>query len=114
MRCGLPVPSRGRDKILKFEGGYHGMSDYGLMSLAPKRVANFPTAVPDSPGIPEAVRHEMLVAPFNDLATVSAMLREHADEIGGRHRRAVPAHPAAGARLPARGCARSPPSSAFR
>ena len=26
---------RGRDKILKFEGGSHGMSDYGLMSLAP-------------------------------------------------------------------------------
>jgi len=79
----LARAARGRDKILKFEGGYHGMSDYGLMSLAPKRVANFPTAVPDSPGIPEAVRHEMLVAPFNDLETVSAMLREHADEIGG-------------------------------
>jgi glutamate-1-semialdehyde 2,1-aminomutase len=74
---------RGRDKILKFEGGYHGMSDYGLMSLAPKQFANFPTAVPDSPGIPEAVRHEMLVVPFNDLATATAMLRERADEIGG-------------------------------
>ncbi len=74
---------RGRDKILKFEGGYHGMSDYGLMSLAPKRVANFPSAVPDSPGIPEAVRHEMLVAPFNDLETATAMLRAHAEEIGG-------------------------------
>jgi glutamate-1-semialdehyde 2,1-aminomutase len=74
---------RGRDKILKFEGGYHGMSDYGLMSLAPKQLANFPTAVPDSPGIPQAVRHEMLVAPYNDLDTVTAMLRAHADEIGG-------------------------------
>ncbi|MBS0559449.1 MAG: aminotransferase class III-fold pyridoxal phosphate-dependent enzyme [Proteobacteria bacterium] len=74
---------RKRDKILKFEGGYHGMSDYGLMSLAPRVTANFPTAVPDSPGIPEAVRHEMLVTPYNDLATVTAMLREHADEIGG-------------------------------
>ncbi len=31
-----------RDKILKFEGGYHGMSDYSLMSLAPKRSGNFP------------------------------------------------------------------------
>jgi glutamate-1-semialdehyde 2,1-aminomutase len=74
---------RGRDKILKFEGGYHGMSDYGLMSLAPRRTANFPSAVPDSPGIPESVRHEMLVAPFNDLATATSMLRAHADEIGG-------------------------------
>jgi glutamate-1-semialdehyde 2,1-aminomutase len=74
---------RKRDKIVKFEGGYHGMSDYGLMSLAPKRFANFPSAVPDSPGIPEAVRHEMLVAPYNDLATVTEMLRAQADEIGG-------------------------------
>src|SRR6516164_7004592 len=30
-----------RDKILKFEGGYHGMSDYSLMSLAPERPGNF-------------------------------------------------------------------------
>lgn len=74
---------RGRDKILKFEGGYHGMSDYGLMSLAPRRTANFPSAVPDSPGIPESVRHEVLVAPFNDLDIAVAMLRAQADEIGG-------------------------------
>ena len=74
---------RGRDKILKFEGGYHGMSDYGLMSLAPRRTANFPSAIPDFPGIPEAVRHEMLVAPFNDLDAAVALLRAHADEIGG-------------------------------
>src|SRR5262249_10413082 len=39
---------RKRDKILKFEGGYHGMSDYSLMSLAPKRPGNFPAANPGS------------------------------------------------------------------
>ena len=38
---------RKRDKILKFEGGYHGMSDYALMSLAPKRPGNFPRRSPD-------------------------------------------------------------------
>ncbi len=74
---------RGRDKILKFEGGYHGMSDYSLMSLAPRRTANFPTAIPDSPGIPESVRQEMLIAPFNDIEAATAMLRAHADELGG-------------------------------
>jgi glutamate-1-semialdehyde 2,1-aminomutase len=79
----LARAARGRDKILKFEGGYHGMSDYGLMSLAPRVSANFPTAVPDSPGIPQALRHEMLVTPFNDLETATAMIREHADELGG-------------------------------
>lgn len=74
---------RGRDKILKFEGGYHGMSDHGLMSLAPKRLANFPEAVPDSAGIPRSVRDEMIVAPFNDLAAVASLVAQHKDELAG-------------------------------
>ncbi|MEO0718362.1 MAG: aminotransferase class III-fold pyridoxal phosphate-dependent enzyme, partial [Pseudomonadota bacterium] len=44
----------GRSKILKFEGGYHGMSGEALMSLMPTRLENFPMAVPDSAGIPES------------------------------------------------------------
>jgi glutamate-1-semialdehyde 2,1-aminomutase len=74
---------RGRDKILKFEGGYHGMSDYSLMSLAPKRPGNFPQAVPDSPGIPRSVRDEMIIAPFNDAAMAVSLIHEHHDELGG-------------------------------
>ncbi len=74
---------RGREKILKFEGGYHGMSDWGLMSLAPKRLANFPQAVPDTPGIPRSVQNEVLVAPFNDTDAAVRMIREYADELGG-------------------------------
>jgi glutamate-1-semialdehyde 2,1-aminomutase len=74
---------RGRDKILKFEGGYHGMSDYSLMSLAPKRPGNFPQAAPDSPGIPRSVRDEMLIAPFNDAAMAVSLIHEHHDELGG-------------------------------
>ena len=74
---------KGRDKILKFEGGYHGMSDYGLMSLAPKRAGNFPQPIPDSAGIPKSLRDEMLVAPFNDLETVASLVREHKDELAG-------------------------------
>lgn len=42
----------GKTKILKFEGGYHGMSAEAQMSLAPAKAVNFPTAVPDSAGIP--------------------------------------------------------------
>jgi glutamate-1-semialdehyde 2,1-aminomutase len=74
---------RKRDKILKFEGGYHGMSDYSLMSLAPKRPGNFPRALPDSAGIPQSVRDEMLIAPFNDIETVASLVREHKDELAG-------------------------------
>ena len=73
----------GRDKMLKFEGGYHGMSDYGLMSLAPKRAGNFPQPIPDSAGIPKSLRDEMLVAPFNDLETVASLIREHKAELAG-------------------------------
>lgn len=71
----------GRDKILKFEGGYHGMSDFGLISLAPKRTSNFPVGIPDSAGIPKSVQQEMLVAPYNDLEMVESLVREHKGEI---------------------------------
>ncbi|MGI9449437.1 MAG: aspartate aminotransferase family protein, partial [Geminicoccaceae bacterium] len=68
-------------KIVKFEGGYHGMSAESLMSLAPKRLQNFPLAVPDSAGIPESVRDQMLIAPFNDADAVRGLIEEHAGEI---------------------------------
>ena len=69
----------GRSKILKFEGGYHGMSAEAQMSLAPAARVNFPQAVPDSAGIPQGVADEMLIAPYNDLAAVEALLNEHKD-----------------------------------
>ncbi len=72
-----------RDKILKFEGGFHGMSDYALMSMSPKRPGNFPQATPDSAGIPQKVRDEVLIAPFNDAETAVALIREHKDELAG-------------------------------
>jgi glutamate-1-semialdehyde 2,1-aminomutase len=74
---------RGRDKILKFEGGFHGMGEYSLQSLAPKRPGNFPQATPDSPGIPRSVSAEMLVAPFNDADLAASLIREHRDDLAG-------------------------------
>jgi glutamate-1-semialdehyde 2,1-aminomutase len=74
---------RRRDKILKFEGGYHGMSDYALMSMAPKNPGNFPRAIPDSAGIPKSVRDEMLIAAFNDIEMVESLIKEHKDELAG-------------------------------
>ena len=73
----------GRDKIVKFEGGYHGMSAEAQMSLAPDRMVNFPQAVPDSAGIPESVQAEMLIAPFNDPDYIRSLLAEHGDEVAG-------------------------------
>ncbi|MEO0484796.1 MAG: aminotransferase class III-fold pyridoxal phosphate-dependent enzyme [Pseudomonadota bacterium] len=69
----------GRDKILKFEGGYHGMSAEAQMSLAPAARVNFPQAVPDSAGIPQSVADQMLIAPFNDLDAVADLLNENSD-----------------------------------
>ncbi|RED18786.1 aspartate aminotransferase family protein [Pontivivens insulae] len=86
----------GRDKILKFEGGYHGMSAEAQMSLAPDRKVNFPQAVPDSAGIPQSVADQMLIAPYNDLAAVEALLSEHADVaaiIAEPLQRIIPAQP---------------------
>jgi len=74
---------RRRDKILKFEGGYHGMSDYALMSMAPKNPGNFPRAIPDSAGIPKSVQDEMLIAAFNDIDMAESLIKEHKDELAG-------------------------------
>jgi glutamate-1-semialdehyde 2,1-aminomutase len=73
---------RRRDKILKFEGGYHGSHDYALMSSAPRSPKAFPAATADSAGIPHAIEGEVLIAPYNDLATVEALLAAHGDALG--------------------------------
>lgn len=86
----------GKSKILKFEGGYHGMSAEAQMSLAPSQQINFPTAVPDSAGIPQGVADEMLIAPFNDLEAVASLLSEHKDVaavIAEPLQRIIPAQP---------------------
>jgi glutamate-1-semialdehyde 2,1-aminomutase len=71
----------GRDKLLKFEGGYHGMSEIGQMSLAPTQLANFPQPVPDSAGIPANERDNVLVAPFNDPDFAISLLDEYDGQI---------------------------------
>ena len=71
----------GRNKVLKFEGGYHGMSDESLTSLSPTELRDFPAAVPDSAGIPENVRENVLVAPFNDSDYAINVITEHADDL---------------------------------
>ena len=72
---------RGRDKVLKFEGGFHGTHDYALMSVSPRSPKAFPAAMPDSAGIPHAIGDEVLIAPYNDLATVEALLAAHHQEL---------------------------------
>jgi glutamate-1-semialdehyde 2,1-aminomutase len=72
---------RNRDKVMKFEGGFHGMSEYALQSMSPKRPGNFPQAASDSPGIPRSVSGDMLIAPFNNADLACSIVREHQDEL---------------------------------
>jgi glutamate-1-semialdehyde 2,1-aminomutase len=71
----------GREKILKFEGGYHGVHDYSLMSASPKSAGPYPDAKPDSAGIPKGVAESVLVAPFNDIEKTAQVIEEHEEEI---------------------------------
>lgn len=71
----------GREKILKFEGGFIGVNDYALMSVAPPVDAAYPYPIPDSAGIPSAVRSEVLIAPFNDLAATVRLIEENKGEL---------------------------------
>ncbi|MBI4339501.1 MAG: aminotransferase class III-fold pyridoxal phosphate-dependent enzyme [Chloroflexi bacterium] len=74
---------RRRDLILKFEGGFHGSSDYALQSVTPTRLVDFPTPVPGSAGIPRAIGDTMLIAPFNDLDTTTAIIQAHHEKLAG-------------------------------
>jgi len=68
----------GRDKIVKFEGGYHGHSD-GLLAKAGSGVATL--GLPDSAGVPKSFAEQTLVVPYNDVDAVRDVFEKHANEI---------------------------------
>jgi glutamate-1-semialdehyde 2,1-aminomutase len=79
----------GRDKVVKFEGCYHGHSD-GLLAKAGSGVATL--ALPDSAGVPASFTAETLVAPFNDRDAVERIFAEHGDNIAALIVEPVPAN----------------------
>ncbi|MGL5940899.1 MAG: glutamate-1-semialdehyde 2,1-aminomutase [Waterburya sp.] len=70
----------GRDKIVKFEGCYHGHADMFLVK-AGSGVATL--GLPDSPGVPKSTTNNTLTAPYNDLETVKKLFAEHPEQIAG-------------------------------
>ncbi len=71
----------GRQKVLKFEGAYHGNHDYAAFSLFPTKPANYPVAPADSGGVPEVLQPTVLVAPYNDPTAVEPLVQEHKDDL---------------------------------
>jgi len=67
-----------RDKIIKFDGCYHGHADM-LLVQAGSGVATL--GLPDSPGVPAAVAADTLVANFNDLDSVEALFKKYPEQI---------------------------------
>ena len=59
------------------------MSAEAQMSLSPSVSVNFPQAVPDSAGIPENIKKDVLIAPFNDLEFIASIVSEYHDQIAG-------------------------------
>jgi glutamate-1-semialdehyde 2,1-aminomutase len=68
----------GREKILKFEGCYHGHAD-SLLVKAGSGVATL--GLPDSPGVPRALAALTLTAPFNDAAALDKIFEAHRNQI---------------------------------
>jgi glutamate-1-semialdehyde 2,1-aminomutase len=75
----------GREKIIKFEGGYHGSHDYVLFSTYTPPAAygsrTDPIPVPASSGIPAHLRHLVITLPFNDPHALESVLRRAGHEV---------------------------------
>ena len=68
----------GRDKIIKFEGGYHGHADAMLVSAGSGALT---FGLPDSPGVPREVAKHTLTAKFNDAASLRRLLERNRGQV---------------------------------
>ena len=68
----------GRDKVIKFEGGYHGHGDALLVATGSGATAH---GIPDSAGVTRSLAQDTLVAQYNDMASVEAYFQAFPDQI---------------------------------
>ena len=87
----------GREKVLKFEGGWHGAHDYAQLSASNNAPSNYPSPTVDSGGIPRGASDSVFVTPFNDADMASAVISDHRDELAAvivePLQRAIPPEP---------------------
>jgi len=83
--CRIARAATGRDKILRFEGAYHGLHDTALVSVKPKEEdfgdINAPNSVPGGLGVIRAVLDNVTVATFNNLASVENRFKQFPGQI---------------------------------
>ncbi len=76
----------GRDRVLKFEGAYHGFADGVLFSTnygRSDRWPEHPRPDPDTPGIPSGHARDILIAPWNDIDTTRRIVSANLDDLAG-------------------------------
>ena len=76
----------GRDKVVKFEGQYHGVHDYALISVLPTDVTELgdrddPVRLAWGRGIPRAITETVIPCPFNDLDTLRRIFEREGEDI---------------------------------
>jgi glutamate-1-semialdehyde 2,1-aminomutase len=83
--CRIARAATGRDKILRFEGAYHGLHDTALVSVKPKQEdfgdIQAPNSVPGGLGVIKAVLDNVTVATFNNLASVENRFKQFPGQI---------------------------------
>ncbi|MDJ1500399.1 glutamate-1-semialdehyde 2,1-aminomutase [Xanthocytophaga agilis] len=68
----------GRDKMIKFEGCYHGHGDSFLIAAGSGAAT---MGIPDSPGVTQGIANDTLTAPFNDLEAVERLVTENKQNV---------------------------------
>src|ERR1700694_1225570 len=83
--CRIARAATGRDKILRFEGAYHGLHDTALVSVKPKLEdagdIHAPNSVPGGLGVIKSVLDNVTVATFNDLPSVENRFKQFPGQI---------------------------------
>jgi glutamate-1-semialdehyde 2,1-aminomutase len=83
--CRMARAATKRDKILKFEGAYHGLHDTALVSVKPKAGEygdpDAPTSVPGGMGVPKASIDNVTIAAFNNLPSVENRFKQFPGQI---------------------------------
>src|SRR5450432_4340953 len=83
--CRIARAATGRDKLLRFEGAYHGLHDSALVSVKPKAEEygdpDAPNSVPGGGGVPKASVDNVVIASFNNLGSVENRFKQFPGQI---------------------------------